>query len=337
MEPESPAASPGIRVRDSAQREVEAEVDVEVAAIDAVAHGVLALTLRAAAGEGLPAWDPGAHVDVLLPNGQVRQYSLCGDRNDLSSYRIAVLREPESRGGSRYIHEQLGVGDHLVLRGPRNHFELAPADRYLFIAGGIGITPILPMIAQADEAGAEWRLLYGGRTRRSMAFRDELLEAYDERVTLVPQDESGLLDLASALRDSPSDTLVYCCGPEPLLHAVEELCRPWPGSAPHVERFSPRAQQSGPEDDQEFEVILQSSGQTVRIPSDKSILETLEAQGISIMSSCLEGTCGTCELAVLDGVPDHRDSVLSAAEREAGKTMMICVSRSKTPRLVLEL
>jgi ferredoxin-NADP reductase len=307
------------------------EAELVVERREFAAEGVLALTLRHPLGEQLPAWEPGAHIDVVLGPGLERQYSLCGDPADRSAWRIAVLREPDGRGGSAHVHEQLGQGDKVRVRGPRNHFELRSAPRYRFLAGGIGITPILPMLAAAEAAGAEWTLLYGGRTRRSMAFTSEL-GRYGDRVTVAPQDETGLLDLASVLDDVPEGTLVYCCGPGPLLDAVEERC---PGGILHMERFQAKEQQAG--DDTEFEVELAQSGRTLTVAPDVSVLDAVRAAGVEVLFSCTEGTCGTCETDVLEGAPDHRDSVLTAEEQESGETMMICVSRCRGKRLVLDL
>ncbi|MFF1438768.1 PDR/VanB family oxidoreductase [Streptomyces sp. NPDC058295] len=307
------------------------ETELVVAGREFAAEGVLALTLRHPLGEPLPAWEPGAHVDLVLGPELERQYSLCGDPADRSAWRVAVLREPAGRGGSAHVHEQLGPGDKVRVRGPRNHFALRPAARYRFVAGGIGITPILPMIAAAEAAGAEWSLLYGGRTRGSMAFVGELAR-YGDRVTVAPQDETGLLDLGSVLDALPEGTLVYCCGPGPLLDAVEERC---PADALRVERFQAREQPSG--QDGEFEVELARSGRTVTVVAGVSVLDTVRAAGVEVLYSCTEGTCGTCETDVLKGTPEHRDSVLSPQEREAGETMMICVSRCRGRKLVLDL
>ncbi|MFJ9558470.1 PDR/VanB family oxidoreductase [Streptomyces fuscichromogenes] len=308
------------------------EAELVVAERVSAADGVVALTLRHPLGEELPGWDPGAHVDVVLGPGLERQFSLCGDRGDRSRWRVAVLREPDGRGGSAYVHEQLGVGDKVRVRGPRNHFRLEPAPRYRFLAGGIGITPILPMLAAAEAAGAEWTLLYGGRSRRSMAFTGELARYGDERVTVAPQDESGLLDLAAVLDDVPDGTLVYCCGPGPLLDAVEERC---PAGLLRVERFQPKEQQVGEE--REFEVVLAQSGRTLTVAPGVSVLDTVRAAGVEVLYSCTEGTCGTCETDVLEGEPEHRDSVLTEEERATGETMLICVSRCRGGRLVLDL
>ncbi|MBK3627224.1 oxidoreductase [Streptomyces sp. MBT49] len=313
------------------ESESEYEAELLVAGREFAAERVLALTLRHPLGEELPAWEAGAHVDLVLGPGLERQYSLCGDPADRSAWRIAVLREPAGRGGSVQVHEQMGVGGKVRVRGPRNHFALRPAGRYLFVAGGIGITPILPMLAAAEGAGVEWSLLYGGRTRASMAFTGELAR-YGDRVTLAPQDETGLLDLARALDALPGDALVYCCGPGSLLDAVERLC---PADALRVERF--RAKEQPADEDDEFEVELARSGRTLTVAPGVSVLDTVRAAGVEVLYSCTEGTCGTCETDVLGGTPEHRDCVLDAQEREAGETMMICVSRCRGKKLVLDL
>ncbi|MFE9448394.1 PDR/VanB family oxidoreductase [Streptomyces sp. NPDC006739] len=307
------------------------EAELVVAGREPAADGVLALSLCHPLGEELPAWEPGAHVDLVLGPGLERQYSLCGDPGDRARWRVAVLREPDGRGGSAHVHEELRQGDKVRVRGPRNHFPLRPAPAYRFVAGGIGITPILPMLAAAEAAGAEWTLLYGGRTRGSMAFTEELAR-YGDRVTLAPQDETGLLDLAAVLDGLPDGTLVYCCGPGPLLDAVEERC---PAGALRLERFQPKTRQDA--GGTEFEVELARSGRTLTVAPGVSVLDTVRAAGVEVLYSCTEGTCGTCETDVLEGAPDHRDSVLTEEERAAGDTMMICVSRCRGARLVLDL
>jgi ferredoxin-NADP reductase len=318
----------------SAAVTVELGLEVMLDRKEVVADGVVRLTLRHPDGDALPAWEPGAHLDLLLGNDLVRQYSLCGDPADRSVLRVAVLREPNGRGGSGYVHDRLQAGDRLRIRGPRNNFGLVEANRYLFIAGGIGITPIVPMVAAAEQRGADWRLVYGGRTRASMAFRDELCRDYGDRVSIWPQDETGLLDLESLLSGPDQETAIYCCGPEPLLAAVETHCARWPRGALHVERFTPRPD-AGPSGS--FEVELARSGRTLVVPAGRSVLEVVEDAGVGVLSSCREGTCGTCETVVLGGTPDHRDSLLTEDEKAAGDTMMICVSRSSGARLVLDL
>jgi ferredoxin-NADP reductase len=312
----------------------ETALELRVAAKDRAADGVVTLTLARPGGGRLPDWAPGAHVDLVLPNGLTRQYSLCGDRWDARTYRVGVLREPDGRGGSAFVHDELRVGDPVGIGGPRNNFWLVPSGKYLFIAGGIGITPLLPMVRQAELLGADWRLLYGGRSRTSMAFLDEL-EPYGDRVTVVPQDEQGLLDLASWLPGEDPATKVYCCGPAPLLEAVEDRCAGWRPGLLRTERFV--ARESGAVRDEPFELELRRTGVTVPVPPGRSVLDAAGAAGASVLSSCRQGLCGTCETAVLGGVPDHRDSILDDDEREAGDCMFVCVSRSRSERLVLDL
>jgi len=317
--------------------DVEAELTVRLRSLTWEADGVLSLVLEDPQGGVLPDWRPGAHLDLQLPGGSTRQYSLCGDPRDHTRYRVAVLREAAGRGGSELVHTSLRPGELLTVRGPRNLFALVPASRYLFIAGGIGITPILVMVQEAERSGADWKLLYGGRTRASMAFTAELT-SYGDKVFLAPQDEHGLLPLTAWLGAPHADTKVYCCGPEGLLSAVEALCHEhWPPESLHVERFAPKPGELAPADgDQPFEVVCQASGQRLEVKPDCSIMEALRQAGIEVPSSCEEGICGTCETGVLEGVPDHRDSILSDEERAAGRTMFVCVSRALTPRLVLD-
>ncbi|WP_222264276.1 PDR/VanB family oxidoreductase [Modestobacter marinus] len=316
----------------------EFEADVRVEAKQEAADGVVTLTLREVDDTPLPPWSPGAHVDLLIGalagEGHTPQYSLCGDPADHHVWRLGVLREAGGRS-SVYVHDRLQVGDLVRVRGPRNNFPLVDAPRYLFVAGGIGVTPLLPMVAAAEAAGADWRLVYGGRRRASMAFLDELAR-YGDRVSVRPEDETGLLDLDGLLGTPLPDTRVYCCGPEPLLAAVEQRCAGWPAGSLHVERFAARPV-SSPVRSETFEVVLAQSEVTLPVPPDRSILDVVEEAGVPVLSSCAEGTCGTCETGVLEGVPDHRDSVLSEEERRAGDCMMICVSRACSDRLVLDL
>jgi cytochrome P450/ferredoxin-NADP reductase len=314
-------------------REFEADVRVESKRL--VAEGVAALTLHDIEGQPLPPWEPGSHVDLIIGAVATRQYSLCGDLNHQHAWRLGILRDPNGSGGSLYVHDQLEAGDLVRVRGPRNNFPLVRSPRYLFIAGGIGITPMLPMIQSAVTAGADWQLVYGGRQRSSMAFLDELA-VYGDKVSVRPQDETGFLDLDGLLGTPRPDTLVYCCGPEPLLEAVEARCAGWPKGSLHVERFVAKPL-TEPVLAEAFEVHLAQSDLTLSVPTNRSILSVLQEAGIGVLSSCGEGTCGTCETAVLDGLPDHRDSVLDADQHEAGNCMMVCVSRSRTPRLVLDL
>jgi ferredoxin-NADP reductase len=316
----------------------EFEAEVTVADKKAVAERVVSLQLREVGGHELPAWQPGAHIDLIMPSGLVRQYSLCGDPGDALSWRIAVLRESDeqSRGGSRYVHETIERDAVLRIRGPRNHFQLTAAPRYVFVAGGIGITPILPMIAEAEAAGADWRLVYGGRSTDSMAFIDEL-SCYGGRIELWPQDERGLIDLAAAVGDPQEDTLVYCCGPQSLLAAVETHCVDWPSGSLRVERFSSGIANDANLVNRPFDLVLARQDLTVRVSAEQSVLEAVEEHGVRVLSSCRSGMCGTCETPVLGGTPEHRDDVLTREEQERNDCMMICVSRSRGETLVLDL
>jgi ferredoxin-NADP reductase len=313
----------------------EAEFDMVVDRREDIADGVAAFTLREAHGAKLPPWQPGAHIDLLVPDIGPRQYSLNGDPADSRYWRVGVHKELDGRGGSQYLHEMLAEGSPIRVRGPRNHFNLLPSENYLFIAGGIGITPILPMIAAADKAGASWRLVYGGRQLSSMAFLGELA-AYGDRVALWPQDQKGLIDLVGLLGSPLPDTKVYCCGPGPLLDAVEKLCAGWVSGSLHIERFKARPLIE-PARGESFEVELRKSGITVEVPLGRSVLEVVEDAGVHVMWSCGVGTCGTCETAVLEGEPEHRDSILDEDEQSANDCMMICVSRCLSDRLVLDL
>jgi ferredoxin-NADP reductase len=314
----------------------EHEADLVVREAQIVADGVVALTLADPNGEELPPWTPGAHIDFVLGDELIRQYSLCGSPSKPNVWRVGVLRAPDSRGGSDLVHDILAPGSIVRVRGPRNHFPLVASPRYLFIAGGIGVTPLLPMIAEADASGADWRLLYGGRERASMGFLEELAQ-YGDRVKIVPQAEEGMLDLESALGTPQPNTLVYCCGPEPLLGAVEKFCEKWPPGSLHLERFSAKPQSRAAEADSTFELVLQRSGVTLEVPPDKSVLTVIREAGVSVLASCLEGVCGTCETEVIEGDVDHRDSVLNEEEQASNEYMMVCVSRCRSPRLVLDL
>ena len=299
------------------------------------AEGVLSVELVSPHGDVLPVWEPGAHVDVVL--GAVsRQYSLSGDPADRTRYRLGVLLEPASRGGSAFVHSTLRPGDLVEVTGPRNHFLLEPSPAYLFVAGGIGITPLLPMLGRAEAAGAEWSLLYGGRTAASMAFTNELA-AYGERVTLHPQDRFGLLDLDTLLGQPRPGTLVYCCGPEPLLAAVEQQMAAWPAGSLHLERFAAPVVERDPADEHSVEVVLAESGRSLLVGPETSILQALLDDGVDVLHDCQDGICGACETKVIEGEVDHRDYVLSERERAANDCMMVCVSRACGKRLVLGL
>lgn len=299
-----------------------------------VAHNVMTLTLTDPSGRRLPPWTPGSHIDLILPNGMSRQYSLCGDRWNTYQYRIAILDEPNGRGASHWLHTNVQEGDLLGYGGPRNHFPMVPAESYLFIAGGIGITPLIPMIDQAARTGRPWKLLYGGRTRHSMAFRAEL-ESHGDPVHIAPQDEVGLPDLANWINDLEPNTKVYCCGPAGLLQAVESACRQCLPDALHTERFEAPTRDSS--QDRAFTLKLLRSRREIEVGAGMSALDALSEAGIGILSSCRQGVCGTCEVPVVDGIPDHRDSVLDETDRQAGDCIITCVSRAHTDHLALDL
>ena len=315
----------------------DVERDLVVAARTSLADGVLALDLVSHNGRDLPAWSPGAHIDVLLGPGLERQYSLCGNTAERSRWRIAVLREDGGRGGSVALHD-VQVGQRLRVRGPRNHFvfEATPGTRYRFLAGGIGITPLRSMVAAAEAADAEWTLDYAGRSRRTMAFAAELAGAHPDRVRVHAADEGGRLDATALLAEPRSDTAVYVCGPTRLIDAVEAAVGGWPAQALHTERFE--AKEFGdPVWPGSFEVELALSGTTVTVQPGTSVLDAVADAGVVVLSSCRVGTCGTCETPVLEGPVEHRDSVLTPAEQAEDTAMMICVSRAAGPRLVLDL
>lgn len=297
-----------------------------------VADEVVTVVLALRDGD-VPSWEPGAHIDLELPDGLVRPYSLCGIRGD-RALRIAVLREPGGRGGSRAVHE-LRPGAAVRIRAVRNNFPLRDAPSYVFVAGGIGITPLIPMIAEVDRRGASWALHYAGRSLGSMAFAEALAEEHPGRVRLYAGDRNQRMDVDEIIALSDPAGALYCCGPAGLVRQFEATCAST-GRSGYLERFSASAVDGSGEtsaDDNEFEVRLERTGVTVRVAPGQSILEVAEAAGGDVFGSCEEGICGTCETRVLEGTPDHRDSVLCG--QDTG-TMMVCVSRSRGPRLVLD-
>ncbi|MUL64654.1 oxidoreductase [Mycobacterium sp. CBMA 234] len=321
----------------SAYREVE--VDLEVRRREQSADGVVTLTLADPSGADLPEWAPGAHIDLVMTPELTRQYSLCGSTASRTEWQVGVLLDPSTRGGSQFVHDKLNEGATVRVRGPRNHFALVSSPRYQFVAGGIGITPMLPMIEAAEATGADWHLLYGGSARSSMAYADRLAQ-YGERVTFCARDERGdefRTTLTSILSAPQENTLVYCCGPEGLLDAVEKGCDAWPPDSLHLERFSAKTIEEPSDALDTFEVECQRSGVTLTIPSDKTIYDVAEEAGLDVLGSCMEGVCGTCECEIVSGEGDHRDSVLTDSEKTANQTIMICVSRSRSERLVLDL
>lgn len=301
-----------------------------------LADGVVQVELRDTGGAELATWEPGAHLGLHLPNGLIRQYSLCGDPADRHTWTVAVLREPASRGGSSWVHERLTAGSIVDVDPPRNNFALTEAEGYLLIAGGIGITPLLAMARSIEAEGKSWRMVYCGRSRRSMAFLSELDSLAGDRLTTHADDEQGgPPDVLALLAGLSSGTAIYCCGPEPLIAAVEAAA---PNRAQvHVERFRPVAATAPSSADSAFDVVCAGSGTRVRVEPDLSVLDALTLAGMDVPFSCGEGVCGSCETKVLDGEPDHRDFVLTDAEKQANASMMLCVSRCRSAELVLDL
>lgn len=294
---------------------------------------IVEVELRSTGTDALPSWGPGAHIGLRLPNGLVREYSLVSDPLDCERWVVAVHREPDSRGGSAYVHEQLAVGDRLEVEGPRNHFVLEPADRYLLIAGGIGVTPISAMMRHLDRIGAEWSALYAGRDVASMAYVAELTALAGDRLHLHSDAVDGRPPLADLLGDLPDGTLVYCCGPEGLVGAVGNVLDD--PDVLRVERF--HAPEQTTSDREPFIVELARSGERVEVSSSETLLDALDRCGVRVSRSCTEGICGTCEVGVLKGAVDHRDFLLTPDERKRNDVMMACVSRAAGDSLVLDL
>ncbi len=296
------------------------------------ADNILSLHLHCPDGAALPSWEPGAHIELALPSGRRRQYSLCGNPNDTRSYRIAVLQLPAGRGGSVEVHASARPGQLITVHGPRNHFPLVASPAYLFIAGGIGITAVLAMAARVAAAGAQWSLVYIGRRRASMAFLGEAGALDPDRVEVVPGDERGRPDLDVIISAAAPGTAVYCCGPDRLLRAVRERVAARPDLSLHFERFTGTAAGGGGA----FTVELSRTGRVIDVPADRTVLQAVRDVVPTVAFGCEQGLCGGCRATVLAGQPDHRDELLSSADRAAG-AMLICVSRARSERLVLDL
>jgi ferredoxin-NADP reductase len=313
---------------------VPATLPVQLRTMTWEADGVISLELAAPDGVPLPAFEPGSHVDLHLPSGTMRQYSLCGDPADRSRYRVAI-RAVSGGLSSQFVHRKLRPGEILAVSQPRNNFPLVDANTYIFIAGGIGITPLMPMMRELSARKKPWTLLYCNRSDEAAPFLSEI-RALGGEISLHSSTSGTRLDVTQRLGAPQPHTAVYCCGPERLMLAVEAATAGWPEGSIHFEWFSPRSRPAD-ESSGNFEAVCQGSGITVTVAPDKSLLEALNEAGIPLPCSCQQGICGTCEVRVLGGEPDHRDSILSSAERAANETMMACVSRARSPRLVLDL
>ena len=298
------------------------------------ADNVVSLRLNSPDGAPLPSWEPGAHIELALPSGRCRQYSLCGEPHSTDSYRIAILQVPGGRGGSVEVHTDARAGQLITVRGPRNHFPLVPSPAYLFIAGGIGITALLAMVNRVAATGGEWKLVYAGRRRASMAFLDEVRALGLDRVDIIAADERGRPDLDALIGAASPGTAVYCCGPDRMLRAVRELVATRPDLRLHSEPFTGTRPLTGTV--AALFVELRRTGRVITVPADRTVLQAIRDVVPAVSSGCEQGVCGACRAMVLAGEPDHRDELLSSAERAAG-AMLICVSRAHSERLTLDL
>lgn len=321
----------------TADTHLDTPMPLRVQRIEDVATGIRSFELVQPDGSSLPAFTPGSHVKVQAPNGALRKYSLCNDPSETHRYVIAVKREEHGRGGSLSMHADLKVGDVLPTSVPENAFPLVEDSRgYLFIAGGIGVTPILSMIRSFGElAPAPWKLIYLTRSPEFAAFADELRQAGDARAVRIHHDQG---DSAKAfdlwpLLEKPNSAHVYCCGPRPLMDAVRDMTGHWSPQYVHFESFNEGG--SPKPDDKPFTVRLARTGVEFEVPVGKSILDSVREHGCAAPSSCESGTCGTCRTGLLEGTADHRDMVL--LDDEMDRQIMICVSRAKSERLVLDL
>ena len=301
-----------------------------------IADGIHLLEFRDAGGKQLPQFSAGAHITIQVPNGALRKYSLCNDPAERDRYTIAVKREANGRGGSTNLIDGVKAGDELRVAPPINDFELPQrAQDFLFIAGGIGITPIMAMIRQVQAENKRFRLFYCTRSPETTAFLDELSAAsFKDTVTIHFDhgDPAHSLDLRPILQERKNREHLYCCGPRPLMEAVRNMTDHWSSAAVHFEAFSD-AETHKPTD-KPFRVKLARSGEVVDVPTDKTILEALRDHGLDVPSSCEAGTCGTCRTKLLAGQADHRDLVLT--EHERGDNIMICVSRARSDEITID-
>jgi ferredoxin-NADP reductase len=310
-----------------------------VESISPVAQGILHIRIRPLDGAPVPKWLPGAHIDLQCDGAKIsRQYSLCGDPADADALEIAVLRESSGRGGSEWIHTRLRVGDQVTVHGPRNHFRFdETARRVILIAGGIGITPIMVMAASARRLGIDYQLHYCGRSRTSMAFLDALAAVHGERLHIHARQDGPRSNFSELLAVPDAATQIYACGPKQLLDGLNESTRQWPGDALRVEHFQSHAALQDASQQRPFIAELRDSGLTIAVRADQSLLDALREANIDVQSDCQEGLCGSCEVSVIEGAVDHRDSVLTRPERLANDRMMSCCSRACSERLVLDL
>lgn len=312
---------------------------LQINEVRSLAEGIKSYEFIDPSGTNLPDFQPGAHIDLHLDNGMTRQYSLCGDPSDRSRYIVGILREHAGRGGSAHIHDNLRVGATIKVSAPRNNFRLVPAQNYLFIAGGIGITPILPMLRAVRKSGAAFRLFYCTRSPERTAFRDELLAFCNGESVVIHHDNGDPdrgLNFAEILADHIPRTHLYYCGPPGLMAAIAEACVHWPADAVHFEHFSRQPQaRHETRSDRPFRVRIAETGAEYEVPVGQTIVNVLRLNGINVDTSCEDGYCGTCMTRYTAGEPDHRDTVLDAESRRS--YILICCSRSTTPFLELDI
>lgn len=316
--------------------------DLQLESVRHVTDDIMLLRLVSATGAALPRWTPGAHLDIECGStGLSRQYSLCGNLEEPHAWEVAILRDPESRGGSAWIHDNAKPGAQVRVRGPRNHFRMdeTPAGSLLFIAGGIGVTPIMAMAQRARNLGLDYRIHLSCRSRSSLPFFEELQALHGQRMHLHISDEGTRNDFDALLANHDDATQVYACGPTRMLNALEQAVarRGLPETALHIEHFVNTIAKLDPANEQAFEVELRNSGLSLSVPNDGTLLDVLRASNIDVQSDCEEGLCGACEVRVLEGDIDHRDSVLNNAERRENNRLMACCSRAKSKKLVLDL
>jgi ferredoxin-NADP reductase len=317
--------------------------NLQVQAITNVAKDIRLLRLASSAGSALPHWSAGAHIDIECGDtGLSRQYSLCGNPDDRAAWEVAILRDPQSRGGSHWLHSQLSVGDTVRVRGPRNHFRLDEnhTGRLIFIAGGIGITPIMAMARQACALGRDYVVHYSCSTPESMAFTDLLGQEHGTRLKLYVSSQGVRNDFNALACSLSASDHIYACGPSRMLDGLQAAVSAagLPEDVLHVEHFSNEQPRLDPTREIAFEVELKNSGLVLTVPNDRTLLEVLRAKNIDVQSDCEEGLCGACEVGVLAGDIDHRDSIMSPSEKRENRRMMTCCSRARAGgKLVLDL
>ncbi len=313
------------------------DIPVRIVRVETIADGIVLFEMRPKGGEELPPFTPGSHINVRVPNGLLRKYSLCSNPADRDHYLIAVKREHEGRGGSLYLTEQTKVGDEWMISAPDNAFALPKrGDNFIFIAGGIGITPFMAMIhALKDDHSKKFKLYYCARTPEMTAFREELSAPEFKGKVVIHYDggdPAKALDLWPIVEERRNREHLYCCGPRGLMQAVRDVTGHWTPTSIHFEAFSDADARR--DDDTPFAVTLASTGEVIDVPVGTTILEAMRARGHDVPSSCESGTCGTCRTKLLAGEADHRDLVLTESERDS--QIMICVSRAKTPELTID-